>query len=159
MNNALRASARTVSKGTIYRIAGSIGPLSAAFGSVVAAYVQPDLGTVFGYVAVPLLLTLLGWALVGILRLRLVGFLPSDADHLVPAGLKPWIRWWLLVRFGLLSGGLLLIPAIVVAAVAGVGVASFVHALVYLAILLMFLDLVFGTALNAGIITRRASAR
>ena len=141
----------------IYRIAASVAFLSATLALAVVAYVQPYLGTVVSYVAVPLLVTLVAWMLVWILRLRLVGFLPSDPNHLIPAALRPWIRSWLLVRFGLLFGWLILIVAIVVAAVAGFGLAYCVNALVYLVLFRGFLDLLFSTAINVGVITGRAN--
>lgn len=123
------------------------------------ALIHPYLGTVVGYVFVPLLAALLAWALAGVVRLRLVGFLPSAADDFIPSALQPWIRFWLVVRFGLLGGGLLLLVSIVGAALAGGPITFPVEAFVYVVIVRMFMDLVFGTAFNLGIISRRHMSR
>jgi hypothetical protein len=69
--------------------------------------------------------------------------------------LQPWIRFWLLVRFGLLGAMLLLLLAIVGTAIAGGRITHPVDALVYVVIVRMFMDVTFGAAFNVGIIVRR----
>ena len=69
----------------------------------VSALLRPYLGSVAGYAVVPLLVGLFVWIIAAVARLRIVGFLPSDADHLIPTALQPWIRFWLLARLGLLG--------------------------------------------------------
>ena len=119
------------------------------------------MGVVVGYVVWPLLAALVAWVVAGILRLRLVGYLPSQPkdDDFIPRGLQPWIRFWLLARFGLLGAMLALLLAVVVTAVAGRGANYAVEALVYVVMVRMFMDVGFGAAFNVGIITRRGSAR
>jgi hypothetical protein len=159
MNGILRATAQTVPKAMLYRVAGGVALGSAALALAFVAIIHPYLGTVVGYVVVPLLAALLVWAIAGVVRLRLVGFLPSDADHYIPTTLQPWIRFWLVVRFGLLGAMLLLLVAIVGAAVAGAPITYSVEAFVYVGIVRMFMDLIFGAAFNLCIISRRHITR
>jgi len=101
----------------------------------------------------PFSLALAAWLLVGALRLRLVGFLPSEAQALIPSRLVPWMRSWLLVRFGLLGSGLLLILTAIVAAIAHGPFGRAIEAFAYVVWFRIFLDLIFGTAFNAGVIS------
>lgn len=158
MNAALKASARAVPKATIYRVAGGVAFGSALVSVAVAALIGPHLGTVAVYALVPLLAALFVWAVAGAARLRLVGFLPSEADHFIPPALQPWIRFWLLARFGLLGAMLLLLLGTVVTAVAGGPAKYCIEGLVYVVIVRMLMDLIFGAAFNMGIISRRHSA-
>ena len=159
MNVILRATAQSLPKATVYRIAGAVALASAALALAFVALFHPYLGTAVGYVIIPLLAAALAWACAGAARLRLVGFLPSDGDHFIPSVLQPWIRFWLLVRFGLLGAMLLLLAAIIVTVVAGGPVTYPVEAVVYVVIVRIFLDLAFGVAFNLGIIARRNVSR
>lgn len=118
------------------------------------------MGAVVLSVVWPFLAALLAYVVAGISRLRLVGFLKSQAndDDFIPSALQPWIRFWLLSRFGLLGGMLLLLLAIVATAVAGRGANYCFEALVYVVMVRMFMDVVFGAAFNLGIIIRRHGA-
>jgi hypothetical protein len=153
MNGVLRA----IPKATVYRIAGGVALLSAISAFALAALFRPYLGDVVGYVLVPLLVALLAWAIAVAARLRLVGFLPSEADHFISDALRPWIRFWLLVRLGLLGAMLLLLAAIVATAIGGGSINYCVNALVFVVIVRLLVDLVFGAAFNVGIISRRHS--
>lgn len=155
MNGVLKA----IPKATVYRIAGGVALLSALSAFALAALLRPYLGDVVGYVFVPLLVALLAWAIAGAVRLRLVGFLPSEADHFIPDALRPWIRFWLLVRLGLLGAMLLLLAATVVTASGGGPVNYCVEALVFVVIVRLLVDLIFGAAFNVGIISRRHRPR
>jgi hypothetical protein len=118
------------------------------------------MGVVVGYVLWPLLVALVAWLVASVLRLRLVGFLPAqpnDDDFISPA-LQPWIRFWLLARFGLLGAMLLLLLAIVATALVGRGANYCVQAFVYLVMVRLLMDSGFGAVFNLGIITRRHSA-
>ena len=159
MNGALRLDAQTVPKATLYRMAGGVAFGSAALTLVFVVIVHPYLGTVVGYVFVPLLAGLLVWAISGIVRLRLVGFLPSDAERFIPTTLLPWIRYWLIARIGLLGAMFLLLIAIVGTAVASGRITYPVEAIVYLVIVHMAMELAFGAAFNLGIISRRRNAK
>jgi hypothetical protein len=161
MNGILRATAQAVPKATIYRVAASVALGSVALALGVAFLLRPSMGTVVGYVVWPLLATLLAGGITGVLRLRLVGYLPSQPkdDDFIPRGLQPWIRFWLLARFGLLGAMLALLLAVVVTAVAKQGVNYAGEALVYVVMLKMFVDVGFGAAFNLGIIARRRSVR
>lgn len=160
MNGVLKATTQTVSKATVYRLAAAVALGSAATAVGIASLLQPAMGVVAGYVLWPLLVSLGLWLVASVLRLRLVGFLPSqpnDDDFISPA-LQPWIRFWLLSRFGLLGAMLLLFLAIVATALAGRGVNYCVQALVYVVMVRLLLDSGFGAAFNLGIITRRRGA-
>jgi hypothetical protein len=161
MNGILRATAEAIPKSTIYRVAAGVALGAAALALGFAFFFRPSMGTVVRYVVWPLLATLLAWVIAGVLRLRLVGYLPSQPkdDDYIPRGLQPWIRFWLLARFGLLGAMLALSLAVVVTAVARRGVNYAVEALVYVVMLRMFMDVGFGAAFNLGIITRRRSPR
>ena len=161
MNGILRATAQAVPRATIYRVAAGVALGSAALALGIAFLLRPSMGAVVGYVVWPLLATLVAWVLAGILRLRLVGYLPSQPkdDDFIPRRLQPWIRFWLLARVGLLGAMLALLLAVVVTAVAGRGANYAVEALVYVVLVRMFMDVGFGAAFNLGIITRRRSAR
>lgn len=161
MNGILRATAQAVPKATIYRVAVGVAVGSVGLALGIAVLLRPSMGVVVGYVVWPLLAFLVAWIVAGVLRLRLVGCLPSQPkdDDFIPRGLQPWIRFWLLTRFGLLGAMLVLLLAIVVAAVAGRGANYAVEALVYVVVVRMFMDVGFGAAFNIGIITRRRSAR
>lgn len=161
MNGILRATAQAVPKATIYRVAAGVALGSAALALGIACLLRPSMGTVVAYVVWPFLATLLAWIVACVLRLRLVGYLPSQPkDHdLIPRSLQPWIRFWLLARFGLLAAMLALLLAVVVTAVGRRGVNYAVEALIYVVMLRMFMDVGFGAAFNLGIITRRRSPR
>jgi hypothetical protein len=159
MNGVLRATTQTVPKATLYWIAGGVALGFAALALAFVALIHPYLGTVVGYVIVPFLAVLLVWAIIYVVRLGLVGFLPSDADHFIPTTLQPWMRFWPVVRFGLLGAMFLLLVAIVGTAIAGGPITYPVEAFVYVVIVRMFMDLAFGAALNLGIISRRHISR
>src|SRR4051794_2476786 len=133
MNGILMATAQTVPKATIYRVTAGVALGSAVLALSIAFLLRPSLGAVTGYVVWPFLVALIAWVIAGILRLRLVGRLPSQAndDDYIPRPLQPWIRLWLLVRFGLLAALLPILLAIVAAAAAGRGANYAVEALVY----------------------------
>ena len=160
MNGILRATAQAVPKATIYRVAAGVAFGSAALALGIAFVLRPSMGAVAGYVMWPLLMASAAWVVAGVLRLRMVGYLPSQPkdDDFIPRALQPWIRFWLLTRFGLLGAMIALLLAVIGTAVAGRGVNYVVEALVYVAMVHMFMDLGFGAAFNLGIITRRRSA-
>lgn len=160
MNGVLRATAQTVSKLTLYRTAAGVAVGSAAIAVAIATLLRPSMGAVFGYLVWPFLAALGAWAVAGISRLRLVGFLPGQPsdDDFIPRTLQPWIRFWLLSRIGLLVGMLVLLLAIVATAVAGQGANYCIEALVYVVVVRVFMDLAFGAAFNLGVITRRRGA-
>jgi hypothetical protein len=95
---------------------------------------------------------LLVWLIAAAARLRLVGYLPADADNLIPAALQPWMRFWLLTRMGLLLAMLLLMLATVIAAVARGPFHYCLQGFVYVVMLRIFMDLLFSAALNVGVI-------
>lgn len=160
MNGVLRATAQTVSKATLYRIAAGVGFGSAAIAVAIATLLRPSMGAVFGYLVGPFLAAFVVWAVAGITRLRLVGHLPGQPndDDFIPRNLQPWIRFWLLARIGLLVGMLVLLLATVATVVAGRGANYCIEALVYVVVVRMFVDLAFGAAFNLGIVTRRRNA-
>ena len=160
MNGVLRETAKTVSKATLYRTAAGVAVGSAAISLAIATLIRPSMGAVLEYFGWPFLAALVVWAVAGISRLRLVGFLPGQPndDDFIPRTLQPWIRFWLLSRFGLLVGTLALLLALVATAVGGQGASYCIEALVYVVMVRMFMDLVFGAAFNLGIITRRRGA-
>ncbi len=159
MNGVLRTTARAVPKATIYRVAAGValGSVALALG---IAFLGPSMGALVGYIVWPILAALVASLVAGILRLRLVGYLPSQPkdDDFIPLALQPWIRFWLLARFGLLGATLALLVAIVATAVAGRGVSHALEAFVYVVIVRILMDLGFGAAFNLGIIIRRRSA-
>ena len=155
MNSALRASIRAVPQRTIYVTVGSVAVAGAAIALFVLSMVGLGFGIVVTYALVPLAVALIAWVIVLVARLRLVGFLPSAAEGLIPPRLEPWIRSWLLVRFGLLGSGLLLIFGAVAMAIARVPFGRLVEAFVCVFWLRLFFDLVFGLMFNAGVISSR----
>ena len=161
MNGILKATAQAVSKAVIYRAAIGVALGSAALALGTAVLFRPYLGTVVGYALWPLAIAFVAWAVAGILRVRLVGYLPSQPkdDDFLPRALQPWMRFWLLTRFGLLWAMLILLLAAIVMAVAGRGANHAVEALVYVVTVRIFMDLAFGAAFNLGIIARRRNVR
>ena len=119
-----------------------------------AGLLRPSFGAVLGYALIPVLLSFAAFALVAIIRLQVVGWLPGHAGNdVIPKRLQPWIRWWLLIRFGLLGSGILLIFGGVLAAVAQRSLLGiFLQAFVYVVWLRILLDAVFGALFNAGVI-------
>jgi hypothetical protein len=157
MNGILTATAQAVPKATVYRVAAGVALGSAAIALGIAFVLRPSMGALGGYVIWPFLVALVAWVFAGILRLRLVGYLPGQPndDDFIPRALQPWIRFWLLTRFGLLGAMLALLLVIIATAVAGRGMNYSVQALVYVVMVHMFMNLCFGAAFNLGIITRR----
>jgi hypothetical protein len=159
MNAILRAAEQTVPKATLYRIAAGValGAIAVALG---IAVLRPPMGAVVGYVELAFLAALATWVIAGILRLRLVGFLPSRAkdDDFIPSALKPWILFWLLARLGLLGASMALLLSLVATVIVGSGLNYTARALVYVVVVRAFMDVSFGAALNLGIIVRRRSA-
>jgi hypothetical protein len=152
MNGMLKASIRAIPERTIYVVAGSSAVAGAAIALLIVAIAGVPFGVVVSYALAPFALALVAWVLVALARLRLVGFLPSEAEGLIPTRLQPWIRSWLLVRFGLLGSGLLLILAAVATAIAHRPFGRVVEAFVCVVWFRIFLDLVFGATFNAGVI-------
>ena len=103
-------------------------------------------------------IALAAWFIVILVRLRLVGRLESDVRaDIIPRGLRPWIRGWLLVRFGLLGSSFLLLVLGVLAGVAQRELLSIViTAFMYLVWGRMLLDVVFDAAVNTGVILNRS---
>jgi hypothetical protein len=159
MSDALKASAQAISKPTVCGVSGSVAVLAAAAALAIAGFARPYLGDVIGYIVFPLFLSIGAWIVAGVLRLRLVGYLPSEAEHLIPKRLRPWIHFWLLARFGLLGSMLIMLVVAIGMAIAGNRIASAVDALVYVVILRIFLDMIFGAVFNFGIISRRHAAK
>jgi hypothetical protein len=124
----------------------------------VSTLLRPYLGSVAGYAVWPMLVGLVAWTIAVVARLRLVGLLPSNADHFIPTALQPWIRFWLLARLGLLGAVVLLLLAAVAAALPGGPTRYCVEAFVYVVMARIFMDLFFGAVLNVSIITRRHTA-
>ena len=155
MNSVLGIGGAPIASKAFFAIAGGIAVGSAVIAFALVAIYHPYLGDVVGLGLWPFLVAMIVWLIAGVSRLRIVGFLPSKADHLIPTGLRPWIRFWLLVRVGLFGGWTLLIVAIVGAAIWGSPLRYLVEALVYLVWLRLFLDLCFGSAFNIGIIFGR----
>ena len=158
MNGVRKATLRTVPAATFSLVAGGVALASALAAFAVAAVVRPYLGDVFEQALVPLLASLVVWTVAGVVRLRLVGFLPSDADRLIPSALQPWIRWWLVVHSGLLGAWLLLSVAAALTALAGEPVRLVIDALIYVVLVHMFVALVGSAALNVGIISHHHSS-
>jgi hypothetical protein len=146
---------RAITQGQRIAIGGfAIGSAGLALG--ISAGFTPNFGSVVGYLAIPFVIALLAWTVVGILRLILVGFLPGDSYRVFTENAGPWTQAWLVVRFGLMLGWFILIAAIVIAVLARTGLANCVYALAYLVFLRMFIDLVAGTVFNAELIKSRA---
>ena len=160
MNGVLRTTAQAVPKATIYRVAAGVAAVSVVLALGSAFILRPAMGAVVQYLIWPFLMALVAWVVAGILRLRLVGYLPGQPndDDFIPRALQPWIRFWLLTRFGLLGAMLALLLVIIVTALAKQGVNYGVEALVYVVVVRMFMDLGFGAAFNLGIILRRRIA-
>ena len=148
----------TVPKATVYRVAGGVALGCAIAALAVAAVFRPDLGSVIGYLILPLLLVMAASSVAFLARLRIIGFLPSEADQIIPTALQPWIRAWLVSRRGLLGAVLLVALFVIGRAVAGGPARYGVDAFVYLVLGHMFLDLVFWTVLNVAIIRGRGGA-
>ena len=157
MEGVLNVGVGTLTRQSLVGVSVGIAVGSAAVALCVTWLLHPNLGAVL-FMQCPFLLALAIWLIAGVTRLRLVGFLPSNADHLIPTRLQPWIRLWLLVRFGLLVGWTIPIVAIIATAILGGPVRYCVEALVYLVWLRIFLDLCFGSAFNIGIVVGRQSA-
>lgn len=155
MNGVLKTSAQAIPRATIYRVAGTIAVLAAALSVAVSTIFHPYLGTVVLYAAAPFVTAMLIWAVAFIARLRLVGFLPSACDHFIPPGLRPWLQFWLMFRFGLLGSILLLLVIVTVSAVLGGPIQDLVAGVIYLIWLRLFVDVLFGAAFNIGVISRR----
>ncbi len=120
VNTALKALIAGVPRRTIRAVAGSVAVGGAAGALAMAGLSRQAHGGVVSFALMPFLLAVAACAVVAIIRLRVVDVRPSDAhdDDMIPRHLEPWIRSWLLVRFGLLGSGLLLIVGGVAAAVA-----------------------------------------
>ena len=155
MNSALEASIRAVPDRTIYAVVGSVAAAAAAVAIGLSAIANVPFGAVVSYALVPFAIALMAWLIVAVARLRMVGFLPSNAEGLIPTILQPWIRSWLLVRFGLLASGLLLILAAAATAFLHGPFGRVIEALICVFWFRLFLDLRFGTAFNLGVISSR----
>jgi hypothetical protein len=155
MNSALKASMRGVSERTIYSVTGIVAFAGAAIALLIIAVVRVPFGVLVTYALWPFAVALLAWTILGLARLRLVGFLPSEAEGLVPGSLQPWIRAWLMTRFGLLGSMLILILVAVALGIMHGPLAIVIQAFVSVAWFRMFLDLILGAMFNAGVISTR----
>ena len=119
---------------------------------VIVAVVGVPFGVLVTYALWPFVAALLAWAILGLARLRLVGFHSSEGEDLVPRPLQPWIRAWLMARLGLLgSMSVLMLGALATAILHG-RLVPFVQAFVSVVWFRIFLDLIFGAMINAAII-------
>ncbi|MGZ2412617.1 hypothetical protein ACUXST_002046 [Sphingomonas sp. F9_3S_D5_B_2] len=158
MNAALKATVAAVPERTIKVVCGSVAVGAAAIILLIVGLFRPSLGAVVSYGLIPLAIAVVAWGILAFIRLRLVGFMPSDARDadVIPRRLQPWIRGWLLVRWGLLGSGLLLVLVGVAAGIAQRDLLGVViQAFVYLAWGRMLLDAVFGATFNASVISSR----
>lgn len=155
MNSALKASMRGVPERTIYSVAGVVAVGGAAIALALVAFARVPFGAIVGYALVPFFAVLAARIFVGVLRWRMVGFTPTETEGLIPTRLKPWMRSWLIIRFGLLGSWLLLILAAAVTAIAHGPFGEVIFAFVGVVWFRVFLDLIFGAVLNAGIISCR----
>lgn len=155
MNDALKTCVRAIPERILYAATGSIAVAGAAIPVFVVAVLDVRLGVVVGYALRPFAVALVLWAASGAARLRLVGFRPSDSVGPIPPRLQPWIRACLLIRAGLMGSALLLIVAGIVTALARGRYGYVIEAFVYTVWFRVFLDLVFGAALNADMVFSR----
>jgi len=153
MNGALKASIRALPERTIYAVTGCVALLGATIAVIVVDRV--GLGAIINDALVPFAVALIVWLVLGLARIRIVGFLPTGTEEPIPASLQPWIRSWLLVRFGLLGSALLLIIGAVVTAVVHGPLGSFVQAFACVVWFRILLDLIFGATFNAGVLYGR----
>lgn len=160
MNGVLKAIAQSVPKTTLYGVTAGVALASAVVALGIASLPRPSMREVILFLVWPFMVLAVVWALAGISRLRLVGFLPGQPndDDFIPCALQPWIRFWLLSRLGLLGAMLVLLPAVVATAVVGRGANYCIEAFVYVVMVRMFMDLGFGAAFNLSILTRRRRA-
>lgn len=147
---------RGVPDRTIYGVAGSVAVGSAVLALGLVAFSRVPFGAMVDYALVPFFAVLAARIFVGVLRWRMVGFVPTENEGLIPTRLKPWIRSWLLIRFGLLGSWLLLIFAAVVAAIAHGPFGQVIYAFVCVVWFHVFLDLISGAIPNAGLISSRS---
>jgi len=77
MNNALKASMRAVPVRMLYAIGGTAAVAGAAIPLAVAAIGLAPFGVFVGYALVPFLVAFAAYVLLVVLRLRIVGFLPT----------------------------------------------------------------------------------
>ena len=158
MNAALKASIRAVPEQTIRIVAGAVALASTAIALFIAGLIRPSFGVVLSYALIPFLLSFAAFALVAIVRLQVVGLLSGDVSNdVIPKRLQSWIRWWLLIRLGLLGSGILLIFGGLLAAIAQRSLVGIVlQAFVYVVWIRILLDAVFGALFNAGVISSRS---
>jgi hypothetical protein len=157
MNGVLKATTESLSKATIRRFLISIAVGSAI--SALAADVLLGHPWIRGWTfLVPLSMAWGLWVIAFVVRLRFVGFLPTDAYRLIPAALQPWIRFWFLMRTGLLGGWALLLLAAVGTALVGGPIHYPLEAFFYLVLAQVLLDGLFGAVFNIGLVKGRQSA-
>ena len=155
MNAALKATIAEVPERTIRAVCGSVAVGTAAAILFIVGLFHPSLGSAVAYGLIPFGIAVIAWAVLGTIRLWLAKFLPREISDVVvlPRRLQPWIRGWLMIRFGLLGGGLLLL-------VIGVAVGLthrdllgvVIQAFVFLVWGRILLDAAFGAAFNAWVI-------
>src|SRR5215472_2723597 len=150
MNGVLRATTESLSKGTIRRFLISLAVGSAISASAAAALFDPP-WTLGWEILVPLAIAGALWAVAFLVRLRVVGFLPTDAYRLIPTALQPWIRFWFLLRSGLIGGCALLLLAAIATALASGPTLYPLEALLYLVLVQVLTDGLFGAVFNIGI--------
>lgn len=158
MNATLKAIMAAVPDRTIRVVAGSVAVGAAAVVLLIVGLFRPSLGAGLNYALIPFAVAASMWAILIAIRVGLVGVLPKDARDVIvlPKRLMPWIRGWLLIRFGLLASGLLLVLIGVAVAVVQFNLLGVViEAFVYLVWVRMLLDAVFGAAFNAVLILSR----
>jgi hypothetical protein len=155
VNGPLKTFAQKIPESTIKLVSGSVAVAGAALSLLSAVAIGPNLGVVMVFALPPVLVAIVAFLVTAVLRLRLVGFLTNPSDDVIPKRLQPWIRWWLLLRFGLLGSGFLLIVSAIAVAVLRGPVSVWIQALVYLFILRLLLDMTFGTAFDVGMILTR----
>ena len=164
MNAILKSTIAAVPERTIRTVCGSIAIGTAALILLGVSLFHPSLASAVAYGLGPFAIAVTAWAVLGAIRLWLVGFLPPDAnvEKIIPSRLQPWIRGWLLIRFGFQGSGLLiLLVGVVLGFGMVVGLAHremlgvVIRAFVFLAWGQISLDVLFAAAFNAWLVASR----
>ena len=116
------------------------------------------------YAFAPLVFLLIIFFAAVMVRIRVFGRLPSDADRLrsevnsrLPTAILKLARFWAIFKIGILGAVILLLVGSVISGIAGTGIQRGVEGFVYLTLLMMFGNLVVGTVVNLNLVKQARS--
>jgi hypothetical protein len=143
----------------IDRISMGTALIAATLAVALSWYLGENAWIVTVYAVLPTFAALMGANFVAwIVRLRVIGFLPTDVSRLIPLGARHSARTWMIMRLGLFVAMIASIVAFVIALIVGLGSQLFFWTTAYIVFGSMIGTGVLGLVMNVAMVAHRKRA-